>query len=93
MPLYNLEDVYFTYSVANVTLGYNLIHDGRLCPFKPWVTWFSCAYFRQASIHSLTADEIVTNFRKVEDVGKIYEFDTKVCEFYDRYVDMFIFWY
>ncbi|XP_026316563.1 beta-1,3-galactosyltransferase 5-like isoform X2 [Hyposmocoma kahamanoa] len=93
VPLYNLEDVYFTYSVANVTLRYNLTHDSRLCPFKPWVSWFGCAYFRQASIHSLTANEIVKIYWKVEDIGKIYEYDKNVCGFYERYLDRFVFWY
>lgn len=93
VPLYNLEDVYFTYSVANVVLRYNLTHDSRLCPFKPWVSWFGCAYFGQASIHSLTANEIVSIYRKVEEIGKIYETDKNVCGFYERYIDKFVFWY
>lgn len=93
MPLHNLEDVYFTYSVANDYLRYNLTHDSRMNTFNPWITWFGCAYFRQASIHSLTADEIVRIWRKVEDIGKTYETDNNVCGFYERYLDRFVFWY
>lgn len=83
MPLVNLEDVYFTYLVAYRTLHLLLTHDRRLNPHKPWIP-LACAYWTLASMHSLSPDEMVTAWSKIQNMA---DQDETSCSFFKTYLD------
>nr|XP_026485259.1 beta-1,3-galactosyltransferase 5-like [Vanessa tameamea] len=65
VPMVNLEDVYFTYLVSKLKLGLKLTHDHRLSPYKPLLS-LGCLYAGLASAHSLTPEEMVNAWPRVE---------------------------
>ncbi|XP_063388004.1 beta-1,3-galactosyltransferase 5-like [Cydia fagiglandana] len=75
IPLINTEDVYFTYLVAKRALGLPLTHDRRLSPYKPWI--FTCPYKNYASIHSLSPEEMVILWPKIQSLG-----ESKFCSYF-----------
>ncbi|XP_038218431.1 beta-1,3-galactosyltransferase 5-like [Zerene cesonia] len=89
LPMINLEDVYFTYLVANQTLGLKLTHDRRLSPYKPWLP-ISCLYWGLASTHSLTPEEILKWGSRLLEMGRDYENNKRVCAF-DSFSEWFLF--
>ncbi|XP_045505195.1 beta-1,3-galactosyltransferase 5-like isoform X1 [Colias croceus] len=80
VPMINLEDVYFTYLVANQTAGLNLTHDRSLSPYKPWLP-ISCLYWGLASAHSLNPQEILKWGSRILEMGRDYENNETFCAF------------
>lgn len=83
VPMINLEDIYFTYIVANINLGLTLTHDRRLNPHKPYLR-MACAYWRLASAHSLSTEEMISVWGKIE---RIAQSDTDSCKSWNSYLD------
>lgn len=88
VPLINLEDVYFTYLVANKTLSIALTHDDRVSPYKPMLP-AECAYWSLATLHSLSANEMLTIWAKIKKVESRYNNDEDYCQLFNKY---FSFW-
>lgn len=86
VPMINLEDVYFTYLVANQSLGLPLTHDSRLSPYQPLVP-VECAYWSLATLHSLTAEEIMKIWLKIKLLGQNFDDGKEVCGFYNKYLN------
>ncbi|CAK1543684.1 unnamed protein product [Leptosia nina] len=84
VPIINLEDVYFTYLVANKTLGIKLAHERGLSPYKPWIP-SGCLYWGSASSHSLTPEQIVRWGSRVIKLGAEYERDQSICSAFANY--------
>ncbi|KAL4706141.1 hypothetical protein ACJJTC_013606 [Scirpophaga incertulas] len=72
IPMINLEDVYFTYLVAQDYLGLTLTHEQKFSPYKPWLRT-ACAYWNLASVHSLSPQEMVDAWAMIEPLGLYYE--------------------
>lgn len=83
MPLVNLEDIYFTYLVAHNRLGLSLSHDRRLSPFKPWLS-LSCAYWGLASMHSMSPDEMLSAWTKIDRLAR---YNNSLCTFFNSFIE------
>lgn len=83
VPMINIEDIYFTYIVANMNLGLTLTHDRRLNPYKPFLG-ITCVYWRLAAAHSLSPEEMISIWWQIK---RIAERDTDSCKFWKSYLD------
>ncbi|XP_047506663.1 beta-1,3-galactosyltransferase 5-like [Pieris napi] len=87
VPMINLEDVYFTYLVANKTLGFTLTHDRKLSPYKPWLP-IDCFYWGLASIHSLIPSDIIKWGSCVIKMGG--DNQNELCKSYENYSEWWL---